>query len=90
MRVRNSGLLDHHIGKREELVRHRQAKRLSSVEVDDQFELSRLLDRQVGWFLAFEDAARIDAGPLTRIHNVRRVADQSADVRKLTRAIDRR
>ena len=39
-----------------------EAERLGGLEVDDQLELGRLHDRQVGRLLALENAAGIDAG----------------------------
>jgi hypothetical protein len=57
-------LLDHLIGDGQRRFRNCEAERLGGLEVDDQFEFSRLLDRQIGWFLAFENAPSIDAGLL--------------------------
>src|SRR6516162_8395861 len=53
---------DYLVGEREQLVRHGNADRPGGGEVDDQIELRRLLDWQVGGLVAFENAARIDAG----------------------------
>jgi len=38
-----------------------EAESFGGLEVDDEFQLGRLLDRQIGWFLAFENAPGIDA-----------------------------
>ena len=38
-----------------------EAERLRGLEVDDQFELGRLHDRQIGGLFAFENTAGIDA-----------------------------
>ena len=38
-----------------------EAERLGGLEIDDQLELGRLLDRQVGGLLALEDATGVDA-----------------------------
>jgi hypothetical protein len=54
-------LLDHLIGDGQQRFRDGHAERLGRLEVDDQFELGGLLHRQIGWFLAFEDAPGIDA-----------------------------
>jgi len=40
-------LLDHLIGEQLQRVGHFEAKRLRSLQIDDQFEFGRLLDRQV-------------------------------------------
>src|SRR5207253_768046 len=54
------------------------------LEIDDQPELARLHDRQVGGLLALEDAPGIDADLMERVHNVASVAHQSADFGKFT------
>ena len=59
--------------------RHVEAERLGGLEVDDQLEFGRLLDRQVGRLLALENAAGVDASLLVRIRDVGPVAHQSAD-----------
>jgi hypothetical protein len=49
-------LLDHLIGKGEQLRGNFEAERLSSGQIDDQIELGRRLHRQVCGLLALEDA----------------------------------
>ena len=49
-----------------------------------QLEFGRLYHRQVGRFLALEDAAHIDADLTKRIRNIGSVAYQSADFGNLT------
>jgi hypothetical protein len=48
-------LLDHRVGKGEQLVRHVEAEHSGGLKVDDQLEFSRLRDRQVGRLVAFEN-----------------------------------
>src|ERR1700747_3803456 len=52
--------LDHLVGAREQRRGHVDAERLSGLHVDHQLVLGRHLHRQVGWFLALEDA--VDGG----------------------------
>src|SRR5262249_1721894 len=42
------GLLDHLVGQHEEVRRYRDPQRLGRLEIHDEIELGRLLDRQVG------------------------------------------
>src|SRR5216684_1691206 len=46
--------LDHLVGARKHSRRNLKAERLGGLEIDDQFELCRLLDRQVAWLFALE------------------------------------
>jgi hypothetical protein len=69
----------HLVGEREQRGRHVDRERLGGREIDDHFESCRLQDRQVGRFLALEDAARVDARELVYVVEVRPVTDQPAD-----------
>jgi hypothetical protein len=42
------GSLDHLVGEGEDRLRHGQVERLGGLEIDDQLESGRLLDRQIG------------------------------------------
>jgi hypothetical protein len=48
-RCSNVQLLDHLVGKREQLVGNRQAERFGSLQIDNEGELGRLFDREVCW-----------------------------------------
>ena len=50
---------------------------LCGLEVDDQLNLCRLLDWQVGGFFALEDAASVDPNQTVGIDKAATVADQA-------------
>ena len=52
---------DHLVGAGEKHWRHGKAECTRGLEVDDELEFGRLLDRQVSGLRTLEDAARIDA-----------------------------
>jgi hypothetical protein len=55
---------------------HGEAEHACGSRIDDQFELARLYDRQVGGLGALEDSAGINPYLTIRIRNVGSVADQ--------------
>ena len=54
-------LLDHLVGAREHRCGNVDADRLGSLDVDNELKLGALWDGQIAGFLAFENAADIDA-----------------------------
>jgi hypothetical protein len=50
-------LFDHLVRATEQRDREIEPERFCGLEVDDQLDFGRLLDRQIGWFFALEDAA---------------------------------
>src|SRR5262245_30647923 len=54
-------LFDYFVRDREHARWNRQTERLGGLEVDHEFKLGRLRDRQIGGLLAFQNAADIDA-----------------------------
>jgi hypothetical protein len=58
---RSPALLDNLVGAGEERLRHGEAERVGCVQIDDQLEGRRLLDRHLGGLGAFEDLSRVSA-----------------------------
>src|SRR5262245_26569694 len=52
-------LLDHLICSGKQTLRDGETEQFRRFEINDQFELRRLLYRQIGWLLALEDAASV-------------------------------
>jgi hypothetical protein len=52
-----AALLDHLVGCGQQRFRDGEAERFGGFEIDQQLELDRLDDREVGRFLTFENAA---------------------------------
>src|SRR5262249_42098839 len=82
--------LDHLVGPGEQRRRHIEAQRLRSLEVNDEIELRGPLHRQLAGLFAFEDAARIDAGPALSVEETRTIAHQPASLWKVPSRIERR
>ena len=68
----------------------RKAEGLGCVQIDDQFENGRLLDRQVGGLGALEDRSGINADLSIGRRKARAIADQAAGRGVFTDPIDRR
>jgi hypothetical protein len=75
----NRSLFDNLVGGREQRRRHGKAEHPGGLMIDDQLELARLYDRQIGRLHALEDAAGIDPELAKRIRNVGSVAHQTTD-----------
>src|SRR6476620_6496062 len=73
-----ASLFDHLVGECEHLRRQIDTERLGSLEINDQFELGRLYNRQIGGLLAFENAPRIDADLAKRTGKVASIAHEPA------------
>src|SRR5882724_129450 len=63
----------------------REAEGLGGFEVDDELELRRLLDRQVGWLRALEDLVYVDCGSPHQLDPVGAIGHETADRRELTK-----
>ena len=59
-------------------MRDGQAEGLGGLQVDDELELACLHDRQIGWFLAFENAPSIDGNLVVRIVEAAAIAERDA------------
>ena len=70
--------------------RHGEAERLGGLEIDDEFELGRLHDRQVCRLLALKNPSSIDAGSAVGIGYAGSVAHQTTHRDELSQRMDRR
>ena len=52
-------LFNHFVGAGEQCLRYCHAERLRGLQVDDQFELGRCLNRKIGRLLTLEDAVDV-------------------------------
>ncbi len=68
----------------------RQAERLGGLEIDDQLECRRLLDRQIGGLGALEDPSGVNADLAIDAGEARSIADQAAGRGEFAPLIDRR
>jgi hypothetical protein len=66
-----SKLFDHLVGECQDFWRHIQAEHLGSFEIDDEVELGRLHDGEVGGLRAFENTAGVDSDLPIRIRKTR-------------------
>jgi hypothetical protein len=55
-------LFDDFVGSREQCSRHFEAERFGGLDVEHGFVFRRSLHREVGWFLAFQDAVDVTGG----------------------------
>src|SRR6516162_4795777 len=82
--------LDDLVGTGEDRRRDRQAKRLGGLEVYDQLEGRRLLNRQIGRLSALQKLSRVNPGlGIDGVH-VSTIADQAARCDPSSVIIDRR
>src|SRR3954447_19659896 len=82
-------LLDHLIGAQQQRRRDRKAQYLRSLEIDDQLNIGRLLNRQISRLFTLENAADIGANRSVLIVDICAVAHQAPSLGKLTKAKDR-
>src|SRR6476619_77495 len=91
-RLRSSSLisLDHLVGEREQLIRHFEPKRFGGFEVDDEFELVYLFNRQVSGVDALKNSTSVNAAFVIAITEHRSIAHQAADFDVLADFVKRR
>jgi len=82
--------LDHLVGDREQNLRHIKTERPSSLEIDYQLEFGRLLDRQVTWLLAAQNAIDIYRCLSVYICLVRAIGTQGTTISEAPKSKDRR
>src|SRR5689334_9461403 len=83
-------LLDYLVGAYQQRLRHRDAKFVGGLQVDDQLEGRRLLDRQIGGLGALEDVSRVSADQVIGGSEAWSIADQAAGSAEFRPRIDRR
>src|ERR1700730_8431841 len=71
-------------------LRNGKVERLGGFEIDHQLELGGLQDRQIGWLLALEDAADIDAKLAIQIRSIYPIAHQTAGRSIFAKVVHRR
>src|SRR5262249_47401856 len=73
-----ASLFDHLVGEREQLGRNVEAQHLGGLEIDDQLELGRLLDGEVGGLGAFQYLVHVLRSASIDLPAFRSVGHQSA------------
>src|SRR4051794_2646061 len=84
----NAASLDDLVGLRLKRERDGDAERRSSPAIDYDFELSRLLDRQIGRLAPLEYLVSIDREPAVNVRETRPVEHQSTSFHEFAPAID--
>jgi hypothetical protein len=76
IRSKADNLFNHLVGECEQSRRNGDAEHGGGLDVEDQLELARLYDRQVGGLRTLDDAASVRAGLAPRIVNVGSITHQ--------------
>ena|SRR5947207_4305616 len=83
-------LFDHFVGGGEQLVRDGQAERLGGLQINDQLELGRQLDRQICWFSTLQDLIDIGGGAPKQIRAVGSISQEAPGIGELPEMKGRR
>src|SRR5262245_54274914 len=75
--------LDYFIRPREKFRRERQTDLLRCLQIDDEFELCRLLHRQVGRFGTFQNLVHVNSGTAIEVIEVSPIGHETALIDKL-------
>src|SRR6516164_3019084 len=81
-------LFDQFVGAGEQLARHREAERLGGLEINRQFKLDRLLDRQVSGLRAHQDAIHIGGRASEQVGPLDSVGDKATAASELGHRIN--
>src|SRR5215469_7897035 len=83
-------LFDDLVGAGEDRGWHSQTERLGGLEIDNQLECRRALDRQIGGLGALEDPPDVNADPAIDSPEASPIADQATSCSELAPPIDHR
>src|SRR2546425_10499175 len=75
--------LNHLVGAQQQLARYGDTDRFRGLQVDHELELSRLLDRQIAGFRAFEDLVDVGRRAVIEIRIVSTIGNQTSGFNEL-------
>src|SRR5262245_16162566 len=81
--------LNHLVGAADQRERHSNAERVGGLEIDDQLDFRRLLDRQVRRLVALENSPNVSADQTVKFRFAAAIAHQAARGGELAKSVDR-